>query len=244
MKNQSITYRNALLAACAGLLLTVASPAGSRAEAASTESAAADTGTLSGSGQGSVLEMFRVYSGPRSKEALRGLFALPADPVIRQQPLIAISDGRTAVLVAVKVPSADGTAPNFAFEGAKLLSLERRQRDEWLLKALPQAGVLQVSLLMMNGSEAQTFPLTVAPPLPQNVDANSAEFSSFLETSAKPEPLHDLNGDGRHDYVDDYIYMANLLASERESGRELPARRERALKRTLTQPSAPATPGN
>jgi len=229
MKNLTFAYRLAFLATFLGGVLIVFNPAGSGAETVSNES---------------VLERFRSYSGPRSKEALSGLFSLTANPVVRQQPLIAISDGRTAVMIAVKVSSADGTAPNFAVEGAKMLSLERKERDEWLIKALPQAGTLHVSLLVVNGSVTQAFPLTVAPPLPQNVVASSQEFGSFLETPDTPEASHDLNGDGRHDYIDDYIYMANVLVIERESGRDLKARRERALKRTLTQPSDPAVPGN
>lgn len=244
MKNLTIAYRLAFLTTFLAGSLIICHPAGSSAGTVSGESMASGTITPSASENESVLERFRVYAGPRSKEALSELFTLPASQLVRQQPSIAISDGRTAVLIAVKVPSADGTVPNFAVEGAKMLSLERRERDEWLIKALPQSGALHVSLLIVNGPVSQAFPLTVTPPLPQNVDASSQEFGSFLETSDTPGPLHDLNGDGRHDYIDDYIYMANVLAIEHTSGRDLKSRRERALKRTLTQPSSPAVPGN
>lgn len=244
MKNLTIAHRRTFLTTFLLVVLIASHPAGSSAGADSGESVASGTIAPAESENESVLERFRVYAGPRSKEALSELFTLPAGHLVRQQPLIAISDGRTAVLIAVKVPSADGTAPNFAVEGAKMLSLERRERDEWLIKALPQPGTLHVSLLMVNGSVSQALPLTVTPPLPQNIDTGSKEFASFLETADTPGPLHDLNGDDRHDYLDDYIYMANVLALERTSGRDLKSRRERALKRTLTQPSAPAVPGN
>lgn len=237
-------YRLALLATFMGGVLIGFNPAVSGAETVSGKIMESGTITPSGSGNESVLERFRSYSGPRSKEALSDLFSLTANPVVRQQPLIAISDGRNAVMIAVKVPSADGSAPNFAVDGAKMLSLERKERDEWLIKALPESGALHVSLLVVNGSVTQAFPLTVSPPLPKTVVSGSQEFVSFLETPDSPEATHDLNDDGRHDYIDDYIYMANLLVIERESGRDLKARRERALKRTLTQPFAPAMPGN
>lgn len=234
MRIRSSTYRTVCLATTLAGLLTVLPAA---ANSAGTSS--------SGLMNESVLDRFKSYSGPRSKEALSGLFTLPASASpVRQQPSIAISDGKTAVMIAVKVPSADGTAPNFSIEGAKMLSLERKQRDEWLIKALPQQGVLRVSLLMINGSQAQAFPLTVAPPLPQQVKPGSQEFATFLDTPAVTGSLHDLNGDGSYDYVDDYIYMSNVLTIERENGRSLKARRERALKRTLSQPSVPARPDN
>lgn len=214
-----------------GILLNILASPGN-AVAAGTDSRA-DT----------VLERFRTYTGPRTKEALSELFRLPANPVVRQQPAIAISDGTTAVMIAVRIPSADGTAPNFAVEGAKLLSLESKQRDEWLIKALPPLGALHVFLLVANGPETSTFPLTVAPPLPKKLDATSQSFSSFLEADTNG-PLYDLNGDGKLDYIDDYIYTANVVSLERESGRDLKARRERALKRTLNQSTTIPRQGN
>lgn len=205
-----------------GMLLNILAPPGS--------AAAVETDGRTDT----VLERFRTYTGPRTKEALSELFRLPASPVVRQQPAIAISDGKTAVLIAVKILSADGTAPNFAVEGAKLLSLESKQRDEWLIKALPPRGALHVFLLVVNGPETNAFPIIVAPPLPQKFNASSEAFRSFLEADTNG-PLYDVNGDGKRDYIDDYIYTANVISLERESGRDLKARRERALKRTLNQ---------
>jgi hypothetical protein len=197
--------------------------------------ASAETGVVTDT----VLERFRTYTGPRTREAFAELFSLRADSVVRQQPPIALSDGKTAVMIAVKVVSADGTAPNFAVEGAKLLSLESTQQDEWLIKVLPPPGALHVSLLVINGPETNSFPLTVSPSLPQKFNASSEAFASYLDAADMAGPQYDVNGDGRRDYIDDYIYTANFLSSERESGRSLEARRARAMKRTLTQPAAP-----
>jgi hypothetical protein len=38
-----------------------------------------------------------------------------------------------------------------------------------------------------------------------------ADFAQFLKDGSEPKPKRDLNGDGRHDYQDDFIYTVNYL---------------------------------
>jgi hypothetical protein len=54
------------------------------------------------------------------------------------------------------------------------------------------------------------FPLTVVPPAGA-VTGNKADFAAFLKDSGVQAPKFDLNGDGRHDYLDDYVYTAHYL---------------------------------
>jgi hypothetical protein len=60
--------------------------------------------------------------------------------------------------------------------------------------------------------------LTVVPPLPANLKIGNggklteADFNQFLkERGTDKAPRFDLNGDGKRDYVDDYIFTANYL---------------------------------
>jgi len=181
-----------------------------------------------------VLERFRTHTGQRTPEELTALFTLPADTNVRQLPSIAISDGRTAVIIAVRLPAADGRAISFSLEGATLIGTNKIKNAEWELKALPDKGVVTMSLLVMHGSEAIRYPLTVAPQLPAATDLSPKGFREFLSSDAGSGlGAKDLNGDGRRDYLDEYIFTANFLAKQRATGRDKGARQQRALKRTL-----------
>jgi len=189
----------------------------------------AGTGKLSGAGL-SVLDRFRSYDGQRTIEGLTALFDLPAGSIIRQQPIIAISDGRTAVIVAVRLTPVDGRAINFSFEGATPLSTRKIKADEWELKALPDRGTVEMALLIRNGPATVSYPLTVAPGVTPDTDLSARGFQAFLD---REQAAADLNSDGRTDYLDDYIFTANFLSRQQATGRDRSARRQRALKRTL-----------
>lgn len=182
----------------------------------------------------SVLERFRAYRGQRTTSELTALFSLPMNSSVRQMPLIAMSDGRTAVIIAARITASDGRAITFSLEGATLISSKKIKDAEWELKALPDKGAVKMSLLVMNGAESISYPLTVAPLLPPETDLSMQGFQEFLTMGdGSGQGAKDLNGDGRHDYLDDYIFTANFLAKQQTSGRDKSARRQRALKRTL-----------
>lgn len=193
-----------------------------------------NTGATTSEGVISVFERFRTYSGHRTTDAFTALFTLPANTIVRQQPVIAISDGRSAVIIAAKItPKADSTT-NFSLSGATLVSLKKIKSDEWQIKALPERGTMSMALLVLHGADTITYPLTVAPPLPESTDFSPQGFQEYLEKSRNSETVPiDLNGDGRNDFQDDYIYTANFLANQQASGRDRDARKQRALQRTL-----------
>jgi hypothetical protein len=190
-----------------------------------------------------VIEHFRTYTGHRTIDGLTALFTRPAGRVVRQLPAIAISDGRTAVIIAARIDAKDGRAINFSLDGATLVSVRKLKEAEWEIKALPDRGALTMSLLVMNGTETATYPLVVAPLVPAATDLSLQGFQEFLDQSdSGGQPGRDLNGDGRRDYLDDYIYTANYLAKQQTTGRDKSARQQRALKRTLAVEPAPIKP--
>lgn len=160
----------------------------------------------------SVLERFRTYAGPRTPAALKALFDAPVAADALQQPAIALSDGAATVMISVAAGTPDNRAPNVAFSGAQLISLKRGTAEGWDIEALPAAGALKASLILLTGSGTREIPFTVAPTLPRETDLSEPGFAAFLRAAGSaPQPGFDLNDDGRRDYVDDYIFTANYL---------------------------------
>ena len=160
----------------------------------------------------SILERFRTYSGKRTPTALSDLFTAPVSSRIRQQPEIALSSGAVSVSITLMLSTQESSAPNFAINGAQLLSQRQNQKGEWLIEALLETGTWKADLIVLNNSTTLEFPLVVAPPLPAETDLTEKGFIAFLggrEPAA--EPLRDLNDDGRRDYLDEYIFTANYL---------------------------------
>jgi hypothetical protein len=160
---------------------------------------------------GSVLERFRTHQGEKTPETLIALFTKEISPSIRQEPAIVISDGKEVVRVTVDVSTVKGASTSFALTGAKMVSLKREDDlSVWVLETLPQADALKAAVTLMNSSSIIEFPLTIVPPAGV-VTSNRADFEVFLKDSGSKAPKYDLNGDGRHDYQDDYIYTAHYL---------------------------------
>jgi hypothetical protein len=163
----------------------------------------------------SVLEAFRNYQGEKSPKTLVDLFT-KAMAGTRQEPPIALSDGQGVVRLFVEV-SGNG-APNFALKGAKLVSIKTAEDSTWVVEALPDQGGYDAQVTVMQGGTFRQIPLTVAPPLPAALKFGAggklaeADFNRFLkETGTEKAPRFDLNGDGKRDYIDDYIFTANYL---------------------------------
>lgn len=159
----------------------------------------------------SVLDRFRIYQGEKSPEILMALMTKAVSATIRQEPAVAVSDGKTAVRVTVDLSAIKGTSTNFAFTGAKLVSLKKEgDTGIWVLEALPQMNTLKASVTMLNSTSVIEFPLTIVPPAAA-VSSKRDDFATFLKDSGSKVPKQDLNGDGRHDYLDDFMYTAHYL---------------------------------
>lgn len=158
------------------------------------------------------LEYFRTYEGEKSPAILTALFNKKIAPAIRQEPAVALSDGKKTVKIVAEIKNAGNKSPNFALNGAKLISLNKDDASlAWIVEALPQTNTMQASLTILNNSDIIEYPLTLAPPV-ESVSPDEADFVIFISDSGTASPKRDLNGDGKHDYLDDYIYTANYLA--------------------------------
>lgn len=132
----------------------------------------------------SVLERFREYKGEKSPKALVALFSAEPMPGIRQEPAIALSDGKARVTVFIQLPSAGKEAPNFSIKKAKLISL-KMDGDSWVVEALPDEKVYEAAITVLNNGSMMEIPLTVAPPMNTNIikagNLGEAEFNLFLK---------------------------------------------------------------
>lgn len=163
-----------------------------------------------------VLDRFREYTGDRTPTAFMALFDQPVAASIKQDPAICINDGKMMLKILIDLPESSMHAPNFALRGASLKSLKKLGDNRWMLEAYPDAGRVEAMLTIVNGEQVTDYPFTVAPKADVNIDRNGvtdeADFSLFLSRMGTGNVLaYDLNGDGRRDYVDDYIYTANYL---------------------------------
>jgi hypothetical protein len=163
----------------------------------------------------SILDRFRTYQGEKNPENLMALFSKTVSSYIRQEPAIAVSNGKATLRVTIDLSAVKGTSTSFALTGAKLVSLKKENdSDTWVLDALPQENSLKATVTILNSRSVIEFPLTVVPPA-SAVSVKQTDFAAFLKDSGVKAPKHDLNGDGRHDYVDDFIYTAHYLITVR-----------------------------
>ncbi|GFE60415.1 cohesin domain-containing protein [Geobacter sp. AOG2] len=189
---------------------TIETPAVNETAAAKTKKAE----TIATASNTAVLERFRAYKGEKTPAILIALFKEQISASFRQEPFVALSDGTTTVTIAADLSAESGGSPNFALNGAKLVSLRKSDTSPtWYIEALPTKGVLSASLMVLSENHVTEYPLTIAPAI-KNAASTEVEFATFLKDAAKTPAQHDLNGDGRYDGIDDYIYAANYLARQ------------------------------
>jgi hypothetical protein len=170
----------------------------------------------------SIPTLFREYAGPRTPAAMTVLITGNTPSGVRQEPLIALSDGTSKVKVSLDMP-VGAKSPNFALNGATLVSL-RREGDLYLLEVIPDAGVYEARITILNNGSITEVPLTVTQPLNPAFMPGGILNETALGLYLKGEPgkRSDLNGDGKVDYLDDYIITANYLIIKQKAVPKLP----------------------
>lgn len=181
----------------------------------------------------SVLEGFREFSGGKTLKAFKALFDGVSMSCFRQEPAVALSDGKTRVKVFIQLPAAGKEAPNFMIKGAKFISL-KLDGLAWVVEALPDEKVYDAAITVMENGSITQVPLTVAPPVDVQIEktiiCDEAGVALFLkERGTEKAPRFDLNGDGVRNYMDDYIFTANYIV-KRNSKTDV----KKYVKNTLT----------
>jgi hypothetical protein len=178
----------------------------------------------------SVLERFRVFKGERSIKNFTALFTTDDLSLFKQDPPIFLADGKGTVKVTLaKISGAKSL--NFAFNSARYVSHHRVSEDECLVEARPEQGVTSAGITILTDKLLWELPLTVSPKARVDLirpgKVSEADFALFLKERGKAgAPRFDLNGDGKRDYLDDYIFTANyLVAQERRAGKKPAVRR-------------------
>lgn len=165
-----------------------------------------------------VSEKVKTSSEKVTMEKLLALFELPKELPYAQTPRVVLSDGKASVRLTVRLAGDGKETPSFALKQAKLLSLQQGEGGEWLIEALPVVNTNEAALTVSLEASSILIPLTVAQPingrsLGDLKVLSEKTFPLFLkERGTKEAPRYDLNGDGKRDYLDDYIFAANFLA--------------------------------
>lgn len=165
----------------------------------------------------SVLDRFQDHRGERSVETFTALFEQSGAGGFSQTPSPLLADGKSVLAVDFVAAPGDIHVAEMTATGARLLSLQPAPDDPqtWVAQLRPERGVLQASLTVPLQTYAIVFPLVVAPRLNIDLDKSGrvtpADFALFL----KKRSAFDLNGDGKLDYRDDYLFTANYLVSLR-----------------------------
>ncbi|WP_088533579.1 hypothetical protein [Geobacter sp. DSM 9736] len=162
----------------------------------------------------SVLDRFREFKGERTPGNLMFLFQAPAGAGYRQEPPVAISNGIGRVKLFISSREREELAPGFAVRGARLFSIGVREGG-WVIEVVPEKGTIEAVLSIMRGGMLYEIPLVVAP-LYENGKKKPFEEAELLELlvgrAGVEQASFDLNHDGRHDFIDDYILIANYLS--------------------------------
>jgi hypothetical protein len=166
--------------------------------------------------QKSVLERFQEYKGERTAGSFISLFEQESFIGFRQEPPIALSDGKSLVKVTFISTPGNKTSSDVAVMGARLVSMKKDpdNTNTWIVELMPKKGGYRASLTVSQGEMVMVYPLTIAP----NVDliksgtTTEENFNRYLkERGTAKSPQFDLNNDGKRDYLDDYIFTANYL---------------------------------
>jgi hypothetical protein len=162
----------------------------------------------------SVLDRFKKFRGERTSKAFLSLFEQGEANGFTQDPPVALSDGKSAVKIMFIVPASGTATPDFALRGARLISVKKdpERSNAWVLEAQPEKGEYAASLIVSQGSVSLEYPMTLAPRIEpgQNKAGTMTEQDFSLYLTGK---RRDVNGDGKRDYLDDYIFTANYIAA-------------------------------
>lgn len=162
-----------------------------------------------------IVERFKAYRGDKSLPIMSALFSKEISKFIRQEPAVALSDGKSRIKIIIDIPARNTTSPNFALDNATILSVKKEggENRRWIIEAMPEVTAWKATLSVISGEESFEYPLTVAPALGGSIKTDQAGWNLFLKESGTPQKVHfDFNNDGVRNYIDEFIFVANHLA--------------------------------
>lgn len=168
----------------------------------------------------SVLDRFREFKGNASLEKYVSFFEQDMLLGYRQDPVVALSGGKSTVrLTFISIPG-KRNASETALAGGQLVSLAKdpEQSNTWIAEIQPARGEISAHFSIPQTDIIIVYPLTIAPKANIDLDGSGsvtkADFDLFLkERGSVKKPRFDLNADGKRDYIDDYIFTANYVAA-------------------------------
>lgn len=136
--------------------------------------------------------------------ALKTIFTSPGkDARVRQTPPVVFADGRSKVSLMLN-KSASTNRPSIGVQGCRLAEIEDAGDEGWQIHLHTVAGAWPAKILLLGDNELVEFPLVIVPEIesiPRNLMDNAAI------------PALDLDQDGQHTPLDDYLLIGNLLAT-------------------------------
>jgi hypothetical protein len=174
----------------------------------------------------SVLERFRDFKGEKTPETLMALFKAQ-NKGTNQDPPIVLSNGKATVKIVVELDS-KGKDNNFLLDGVSLVSLKNKEKDFWIVELMPDPKTYKATVSVPRNNQWYVIPVTVAPPMDVKIEPfagklTEADFKLYLKKKGTVKaPRFDLNGDGRRDYIDDYIFTANYIVQRDKSTKSGP----------------------
>jgi len=168
--------------------------------------------------QKSVVDRFREYKGERTVKALITIFEQDGMIGFRQEPPVALSTGKDRVKAVFITTAGSKSSSDMAVMGARLISLKSDPdfTNTWIAELEPAKGEYSASISVPQDRVIMVYPLTIAPDIDVDMDRSGKvteeDFALFLQgPKGKNLKGFDLNGGGKRDYIDDYIFTANYL---------------------------------
>jgi cohesin domain-containing protein len=161
-----------------------------------------------------VLELFRTYKGEPVLKEMKKLFAGRGGEWIVQNPPVAPADGNTLITLQLATDIFGEKAPNFSLKGVEMKGVVPTESG-WAIQVVPSKDVLNSSISILFEGKVVEVQVVAVPPLPKawdKVTLTETEANRYL--SDRKSSKGDLNGDGNHDYKDDYILVGNYLLKE------------------------------
>jgi len=160
----------------------------------------------------SVLERFREFRDPWTVREAKKRFR--QDPLLGygQEPQIALSDGKTMVVVTVVISPGSKGKPALSLRGGSILSAERdrEKTNTWAIKTMPDRDALDVVLSVDDGHVVRHIPLTVAPRTKVDLDGSGKVTEKDFALYGRQRSR---KGEKERNVVDDYVFAANYLVA-------------------------------